>query len=299
MAEEHPGTRWQQVVGDLASASEERRRLETGEVHLWLAQAAEELPEAWWSLERALSPDERTQHGRRLRPGDRHLFLVAHALLRVVLGHYLDRRAHEVLLGVGDHGKPLLLAAPGPPDLHVSLTHSGGMVACAVAALGAVGVDVEAVDRKASPMDIADRFFTPGESAMLHRIPPARRPRRFFLLWTLKEAVLKAAGTGLTVPLSSACFHLPGRSAWRLVLSGPLETLPPQWWMASLGCGRKHLVSIAVQTEHLVTALRCRQVQSAAGQPLVALRCLGEGSTRGATRARLLTGGVLLAQLSR
>jgi 4'-phosphopantetheinyl transferase len=296
MAADQPSARRLRLTGDLASPGEERGRLTAGEVHLWLARAAtEELPDAWLSLERTLSPEESAQLARRLRIADRHLFLVAHTLLRVVLAHYLDCEPGDVALGAGAHGRPLLLAAP---ELHISLTHSGGVVACAVTGLGAVGVDVEAVDRRASPMEIADRFFGPGETAMLQGLPAARRPRRFFLLWTLKEAVLKAAGTGLTVPLASAGLKLAGRHGWRLTLTGPLEALAPGWWLASLGYGRKHLVSVAVNTPREVEALRCRQVWVTPGQALT-LRCVGAGATAGSTPARLLSGSVLLAQLER
>lgn len=83
-------------------------------------------------------------------------------------------------------GKPWL---PDHPALHISLSHSGGLVVCAAAAVP-VGVDVE-LPRPLRP-GLAARWFHPDEQALL-----ARDPAAFFDLWMAKEAVLKEIGCGL------------------------------------------------------------------------------------------------------
>jgi 4'-phosphopantetheinyl transferase len=52
-------------------------------------------------------------------------------------------------------------------------------------------------------MPLAQRFFTPQEAAVLGRLPEKEQQRAFFRLWTAKESLLKALGTGLSRPLSS------------------------------------------------------------------------------------------------
>ena len=44
---------------------------------------------------------------------------------------------------------------------------------------------------------LAQQFFQASEQAWLFGLPPALQMRGFFRLWVLKEAVLKARGTGL------------------------------------------------------------------------------------------------------
>ena len=87
-------------------------------------------------------------------------------------------------------GKPWL---PDHPALHISLSHSGGIVVCAAAAVP-VGVDIE-LPRPVRP-GLAARWFPPDEQALL-----ARDPTAFFDLWMAKEAVLKEIGCGLAAGL--------------------------------------------------------------------------------------------------
>lgn len=81
-------------------------------------------------------------------------------------------------------GKPVL----GLP-LDFSLSHCAGRMLCAISTDGAVGVDIERVGTlKATDFNLylgtAEREWA------------GQDPRRFYALWTRKEAVLKAAGSG-------------------------------------------------------------------------------------------------------
>ena len=87
------------------------------------------------------------------------------------------------------NGKPFLPDAPG---FHFSIAHCGERVVCAVADCP-VGADLE----RERPLrhDIAERICTPAERAAL------RTAADRFVLWTGKEAAVKAAGLGLRLPL--------------------------------------------------------------------------------------------------
>ena len=92
------------------------------------------------------------------------------------------------------YGKPSLSGIPSAPQFNVS--HSGDCVLIGVS-VGPCGVDVERSHRRLSEHSIAERFFCPREVKWL------RRTKNGFLrLWTMKEAVIKAVGRGLSVPLS-------------------------------------------------------------------------------------------------
>lgn len=275
--------------------SGECQRLAAGELHLWLA-ARPEL-EAWAPLASLLSEEELAQLNRRLRRSDRELFLAAHGVLRVVLGTYLGCPPREVQLAAERQGRPVVVPPAGLPPLAVSLTHAAGMMACAVARGGLVGVDLEAVDRKASPLEIAGRFFAPTETAALEGLPPARQARRFFLYWTLKEALLKALGTGLTAPLSCVSLDVRGRGGWRVEQSSPLPQPAQEWWLASMSCGGRHVLSVALQANQGVRALRIRQVMPMADSLPMPIRCIGGSQPAAGPRAQLLQGAASLQQL--
>ena len=116
----------------------------------------------------------------------------------------------------GAHGKPLL-AGPGTDGLHVSLSHTRGLVGCVVARCP-VGLDCEPRARAArlGALRVARRRFSPAEVAALERLPPGRaRDAAFLRMWTLKEALVKATGRGISAtPGSLNGFSvLPGAGA--------------------------------------------------------------------------------------
>jgi 4'-phosphopantetheinyl transferase len=132
-------------------------------------------------------------------------FTVAAALLRLVAAPLTARTAAGVVVDRScpscgrHHGRPRL---PGT-GLHASISHSGATVAVAVSQAGEVGVDVQQVVddsvQELSPLVLA-------ESEARH-IAVARD---FFTYWTRKEALVKATGDGVAVPLGAVVVSPPG-----------------------------------------------------------------------------------------
>src|SRR6202000_2332149 len=83
-------------------------------------------------------------------------------------------------------------------------THSHGTLLVALRQQGAVGVDVEHFDRSTDIMEVAQANFTENETSSLAAITdPEKRQRAFYRYWTRKEAIGKADGRGLLLPLAS------------------------------------------------------------------------------------------------
>jgi 4'-phosphopantetheinyl transferase len=96
-------------------------------------------------------------------------------------------------------GRPLI---DGPIDsMHVSITHTPGLVACLVCAGRNVGIDAEQVSPRVPYMRIAEQVFSSAEIQHLRSLDEKARIDRFFLLWSVKEAFAKAHGEGLAAPL--------------------------------------------------------------------------------------------------
>lgn len=98
-------------------------------------------------------------------------------------------------LNAQHHGAATAAAA------HLSLSHSGAWLACAVAPQP-VGIDLEVKDIQ-SPgrrdvLALAAMACSPGELAQLQALDggPARQ-RHFLQIWSLKEAYFKCTGTGV------------------------------------------------------------------------------------------------------
>jgi len=106
----------------------------------------------------------------------------------------LGRAASGLGVAHDPAGRPRLTGSAG--HLQVSLSHGRAMAAAAVTAIGPVGVDIEPV-RPVDALALARRWFLAAEAAWLARLPPGQRDEAFLTLWTQKEAIAKALGTGL------------------------------------------------------------------------------------------------------
>jgi 4'-phosphopantetheinyl transferase len=198
-----------------------------------------DLPEeAVAALEQRLSEEERERAARFRFAADRLLFVASHALLHHVLDGALGHAAWRLRAESG--GRPLLELPAGAPALQVSLTHTRGLAAMALANGRRVGVDTEALARPEAVALLADRVLAPCEREALAALPAADRPRAFTRYWTLKEALSKALGEGLARPFETLPFRLE-----------PLSLLAPhgthgRWHMEELQPTAEHQIALAV-----------------------------------------------------
>ncbi|MGH9278724.1 MAG: 4'-phosphopantetheinyl transferase family protein [Acidimicrobiales bacterium] len=150
-----------------------------------------------------LSDEERARADRFRFAPDRRRFVVTHAWLRQILGHYLDRDPGEVRFVPNRWGKPEIDGEAGSMAVGLSISHSADLALAAIACGRRVGVDVERIRDDIDVMAIADGQFAPTERRALHALPPAMRCRAFFTCWTRKEAYVKADGRGLSIPFDA------------------------------------------------------------------------------------------------
>jgi 4'-phosphopantetheinyl transferase len=188
------------------------------DVHVWQASLAL-APASVQYLEQVLAADERERAARFHFQRDRVRFVAAHGLLRVILGRYLGDEPGRLTFSLGSHGKPALSApANAPHPLRFNLSHSHDVALYAVARSREVGVDVERIRMDQDLMQLAARFFSPGEVAALRALPESILPEAFFNCWARKEAYIKAVGEGLGLDLRAFEVSLrPGEPAALLV----------------------------------------------------------------------------------
>jgi 4'-phosphopantetheinyl transferase len=152
-------------------------------------------------------------------PDVRRRKIVARARLRQVLANYLHCSSAEIQIEVGAQGKPWVAG------LEFNLSHSYD-VAGYVVADQPVGIDLEKV-RSLDVAGIVERFFAPEEWRLWQDLPMEQQQLAFFRAWTVKEAYLKAIGTGLHTPLAEVVVEInPAR---------PLAILShPAWQVQAL-----------------------------------------------------------------
>jgi 4'-phosphopantetheinyl transferase len=139
------------------------------------------------------------------------------------------------------HGKPRVPHT----GLGVSISHSGGRVAVACGRGVEVGVDVEAVSRPPDPAALVHNILTDSEAAHLNALGRTDRSLALLTYWTRKEAVLKATGDGLRVPMTSIAVSAPVE--WpRLQADAAHPELVGRLRMWPLHPGPGHVAAIAV-----------------------------------------------------
>jgi 4'-phosphopantetheinyl transferase len=194
-----------------------------------------------------LDDDERAQADRYRFASDRNVHIAAHALTRAMLSEATGLPTLTWLYAKAAFGKPRLASDFGDGGLRFNLSHTHGLVACAIAR-DEVGVDVEMADRRAD-YNIADRFFAPEEAQVVKSASPRDRADVFFRFWTLKEAFIKATGEGLRRPLDSFSFRLdPVRIAFHPEREEtPSRDDPDAWQFAEYGPAPDRLLALAVR----------------------------------------------------
>lgn len=151
-----------------------------------------------------LDGDERARAARFTNDTDRWRFVEAHALLRHVLASHLGTEPASIAFELSDHGKPEHVGPASTHAVSFNLSHTAGMVVLALAGDGRrIGVDVERSGPRADALNIARSRFTQRESAYIEALSRSERADAFVRLWTRKEALHKADGRGLSLPLNT------------------------------------------------------------------------------------------------
>jgi 4'-phosphopantetheinyl transferase len=207
------------------------------------------------SVQRALlgvlDDAERARRERFRFERDRQAYLVAHALGRCVLGGIVGRDPGCLQFEVGEHGKPELVQPQGAARVRFNLSHTEGLVACAVSMQHDLGVDVEHAQREVDVDGVSRSVFSPTEREDLGRLTDAARRARFFEYWTLKEAYVKAVGRGIGMPLRAITFRLGAAPS---VEFGPeIDDRGQEWRLWLLRPTGEHVLSVARRCADLAT----------------------------------------------
>ncbi len=214
-------------------------------IELWCTFLADiDAADLWGHYPRLLSADEHARQGRLRRAADRRRDLAARALVRTVLSRYAPVAPEAWVFGADAHGRPHIVAPAVP--LEFNLTHSGELVVLGVANARSVGVDVEHVVR-ATNTTLLERYFSPPEVEQLSQMDTAVRRLRFFELWTLKEAYLKARGVGLRQPLRTLTFDLTAPGTVRLSLAPGCADTAARWAFAQFMVREEYVLALCAE----------------------------------------------------
>jgi len=205
-------------------------------VELWIACASRDLATAWRDAIPKATADELAA----LREVERDRRIVQLALRRSVLAALLDRPLREIPLVTPTMGA----ITPPSPTVSISASHHDDMTVVAVAeGSHGLGVDIEPLYEPGWDDALSD-VLVDRELADIEALSTAERPGAYFACWTLKEAIMKALGEGLSDrDPKSIEVTVPPAVAQLRSLDG-LDA-PKGWNLATLRLDR-HVCSVAV-----------------------------------------------------
>jgi len=182
-----------------------------GDVHVWRLEL-NHLASHIDAFRPILSVEERERAARFHFEKDSRAYVVSHAILRKLLGHWMGTDPAALAFQHGVKGKPFLLAGP-----EFNVSHSAHLALVALSLDRAVGVDIEQIRDRACDAGLT-AFFSPPEVEELESLPENDRLCGFFAGWTRKEAFLKARGDGISLGLQRFAVTvnpwLPPRLKW-------------------------------------------------------------------------------------
>mgnify|MGYP006283857879 FL=1 len=150
----------------------------------------------YWAV---LNAEEQKRANRFVKREHQTRFIAGRGILRSLLGQFLNVPPEQIEFDYLPQGKPILGAKHSVSNLQFNVSHSHDLALYAISTEDKqVGIDLEWLRPFPQVLSLARRFLTELEFADLVSLPPSQQERRFFQLWTAKEAYLKATGEGLT-----------------------------------------------------------------------------------------------------
>ncbi|CAN5252337.1 hypothetical protein BH09BAC6_BH09BAC6_18750 [soil metagenome] len=205
----------------------------TGKVDTWRINISANLPwlDDFLSL---MDTGEISRAGRYLRQQDKDRFIISRGALRTILGKYLQQAPASIQFHIGKNKKPQIANTDKP--FYYNISHSGDWILLAVSG-AEVGADVEFINPEFDYQEVLQETFSPAEVDFIKEKPTKEA---FYLVWTRKEALLKATAKGLDDELEA----IPGLDGEHFV-DGNVIGSALGWNLKSFNITGQYMATIA------------------------------------------------------
>jgi len=150
-------------------------------------------PDLFWSLTNQLPPDTISKIRKFHKWQDAHACLFGRLLLKEMLSTFsIDQDLST--LKYTNYQKPYFENS----DFNFNISHSGNYVVCAGTNQSKLGIDIEEI-KSINIQEFREQFHT----VEWGQIKNADNLATFYKFWTMKEAIIKADGKGLSIPLNN------------------------------------------------------------------------------------------------
>lgn len=151
-----------------------------------------DLHSQYTDLEKYINREESLRANKFRFSEDRYTYICCHGLLRSILSEKLQKNPLEIIFNYDRNNKPGLIGNP----YYFNITNDRGAFAFVISKYFYAGIDMEKVNRTIDYLPIINNYFSDKERKIILESND-RAYEKFILLWTRKEALLKALGTGI------------------------------------------------------------------------------------------------------
>lgn len=190
-----------------------------------------ELEDYTYDLRAFLPEESRAQSKKFAGPKLQNAYQLRHGTLFRFLERYTGIPTEKLKLVRGERGKPELAAST---NFHFNISHSKERIVYAFSYSGPIGVDVEAIDPNIELDKLMKRFFHPREAEGILELPNSLQVQAFFKCWSQKEAIIKAIGQGLSIPLDDFQVEVDPRKSDKLIFIKEKWTSRTNWYLHDL-----------------------------------------------------------------
>jgi len=181
-------------------------QLQTNHIDLWVIEPARLSSQSLSFLQSLLSTSEQQALKKYKHPKAHHTALITRSVSRLILSEYIALAPNEIVFIRNQHGKPEI--KNNPHHIRFNLSHNNELIVMAVCVKDDIGCDIENPQRSINIEPITRRYFSSQEHIEITNCPITEQQIRFFEIWTLKEALVKATGVGISLGLDSFYFKI-------------------------------------------------------------------------------------------
>lgn len=146
---------------------------------------------------RILSNEELNEVNRLKFDKDKKVKVISRFLLRYLLSKYLRQKPEDLTFVKNSFGK-ISLSNSYLSKIKFNYSHSNGIILYSFALNDDIGIDIEKINLKIEFKELAIIYFSKKEIEFMGEATSQNAVvRNFYRIWTRKEALLKALGTGL------------------------------------------------------------------------------------------------------
>lgn len=178
--------------------SSSRQGLSFDSIDVWYARYSS-LDQHYMILSSLISPEEKQKAAGFKKPDDSRRYILRHGIVRVILGHYIHEDPEKIQFVRSNNGKPVLDPEGEFSDVRFSLSTTDEMVCVGITRNQEIGLDIVKTNHHPYLSEIEHYLFTPGERRWIEHTIPDQRSLQFFRIWSLKESLLKATGSDISI----------------------------------------------------------------------------------------------------